>query len=239
MKPGAILSELEREPVVFWGCTRTETYSALRRGLLVGVAVASLFTVIAASFLRGSVLVPLWMVSMLLTTYLLARSRLYRIASLRAGRPLFYELHALTYKKPPFVQPAARYQLKRNQIDPIALAARAVQGRQRGKRRNTQDSGNAADKAQGFVFPWQRRQPPLVDTAETAGTDTGAGTLPATGDENIPPDTGDENTLPVTGNENTPPVTAEADALPAADAAPEPPPRVEPRLTLNKTDDQE
>lgn len=239
MKPGAILSELEREPVVFWGCTRTETYSALRRGLLVGVAVASLFTVIAASFLRGSVLVPLWMVSMLLTTYLLARSRLYRIASLRAGRPLFYELHALTYKKPPFVQPAARYQLKRNQIDPIALAARAVQGRQRGKRRNTQDSGSAADKAQGVVFPWQRRQPPLVDTAETTGTDTGADTLPVTGVENISPDTGDENTLPVTGNENTPPVTADADALPAADAAPEPPPRVEPRLTLNKTDDQE
>lgn len=239
MKPGAILSELEREPVVFWGCTRSEIFSALRRGMLVGVVVASLLTAIAATFVCASVLVPLWMVSMLLTTYLLTRSRLYRIASLRAGRPLFYELHALTYKKPPFVQPVERYQRERNLSDPLALIARAVQGRQRGKRRNMQGSGNAADKAQGFVFPWQRRQPPLVDTAETAGTDTGAGTLPATGVENIPPDTGDENTLPVTGNENTPPVTGDENTQPAADAAPEPPPRVEPRLTLNKTDDQE
>lgn len=149
MKPGAILSELEREPVVFWGCTRTETYSALRRGLLVGVAVASLFTVIAASFLRGSVLVPLWMVSMLLTTYLLARSRLRRIASLRAGRPLFYELHALTYKKPPFVQPAARYQRERN-VSP-ELAARLKQ-RRKTRSRGADDDAAAAQGASATVL---------------------------------------------------------------------------------------
>lgn len=220
MKPGAILSELEREPVVFWGCTRSEIFSALRRGMVIGALAASLLTAIAAAFLRGSTLVPIWMLSMMGITWLLTRSRLYRIASLRAGRPLFYEQHALTYKKPPFVQPAARYQLKRNQIDPIALVARAVQHWQRGKRRDMQGSGNAADKAQGFVFPWQRRQPSLVDAAETAGADTGIGTLPVTGDKNIPP---------VTGSENTPP---------AADALPESPVRAEPRLTLTKSDQE-
>ena len=94
MKPGAILSELEREPVIFWGCTRSEIFSALRRGLLVAVVTASLLTVTAAAFLRGSTLVPIWMLSMMGITYLLTRGRLRRIASLRAGRPLFYELHA-------------------------------------------------------------------------------------------------------------------------------------------------
>lgn len=59
MKPGAILSELEWEPVVFWGCTRSEIFSALRRGMVIGALAASLLTVIAATFLRGSTLVPI------------------------------------------------------------------------------------------------------------------------------------------------------------------------------------
>jgi len=162
------------------------------------------------------------MLSMMGTTYLLTRGRLRRIASLRAGRPLFYELHAPIYKRPQFIQPAVRYQRERNRSDPVVVTARA--SRQRSQRRHRDDENHGDEQApgtvQGFVFPWQRRQPSLVDAAETAGADTGIGTLPVTGDKNIPP---------VTGSENTPP---------AADALPESPMRAEPRLTLTKSDQE-
>ena len=215
MKPGAILSELEREPVIFWGCTRSEIFSALRRGMMIGVVTASLLTVTAAAFLRSSTLVPIWMLSMMGTTYLLTRGRLRRIASLRAGRPLFYELHALIYKKPQFIQPATRYQRERNLSDPLAVAARTgKQRQQRCTRRDLQDSEDAPGKAQGLIFPWQRREAPLADAAETAGADAGDRTLPDTAAAG-PPSAAD------------------------ADPNPESPARAEPRLTLNKTDDQE
>lgn len=172
MKPGAILSELEREPVVFWGCTRSEIFSALRRGMVIGALAASLLTAIAAAFLRGSTLVPIWMLSMMGITYLLTRSRLYRIASLRAGRPLFYELHALIYKRSQFIQPAARYQRERNRSDPLLDAARQAQKRSR----NT-----PAGSRETPVFPWIRKK------TETAVTDTADdNALPATADTDIP-----------------------------------------------------
>lgn len=211
MKPGAILSELEREPVIFWGCTRSEIFSALRRGLLVGVLAATLLTAIAATFLRGSTLIPLWMVSMLGVTYLLTRARLRRIASLRAGRPLFYELHALIYRQPQFIQPAARYQRERNRSDPLLDAARQAQKR---RRREVQDDEDPSSKVRGFVFPWSNKRPPLPAPAETAITDTA-----------------DDNALPATADTDVPPATA--NALPNSEA------RAEPHLTLNKTDDQE
>ena len=178
MKPGAILSELEREPVIFWGCTRSEIFSALRRGMMIGVLTASLLTVTAAAFLRSSTLVPIWMLSMMGTTYLLTRSRLRRIASLRAGRPLFYELHALIYKRPQFIQPAARYQRERNRSDPLLDAARQAQKRSRNTpagSRETPPSGKS------MVFPWSRKK------TETAVTDTADdNALPATADTDIP-----------------------------------------------------
>ena len=98
MKPAAILSELEREPIIFWGCTKTEIFRALRKGLLIGAVTATVVTVAGAILLRPSTLVALWMLSMMGTAYVYVRRRLYRIASLRAGRPLFYELHAMIYQ---------------------------------------------------------------------------------------------------------------------------------------------
>ena len=181
MKPGAILSELEREPVVFWGCTRSEIFSALRRGMVIGALAASLLTVIAATFLRGSTLVPIWMLSMMGITYLLTRSRLYRIASLRAGRPLFYELHALIYKRPQFIQPAARYQRERNRKDPLLDAARQAQTRSRNTPAGSRETPLSG---KGMVFPWSRKK---TDQPEIAVTDTADdNALPATADTDIP-----------------------------------------------------
>ena len=178
MKPGAILSELEREPVVFWGCTRSEIFSALRRGMVIGALAASLLTAIAAAFLRGSTLVPIWMLSMMGITYLLTRSRLYRIASLRAGRPLFYELHALIYKRSQFIQPAARYQRERNRSDPLLDAARQAHKR---SRNTPAGSRETPPSGKGMVFPWSRKK------TETAVTDTADdNALPATADTDIP-----------------------------------------------------
>lgn len=178
MKPGAILSELEREPVIFWGCTRSEIFSALRRGMMIGVVTASLLTVTAAAFLRSSTLVPIWMLSMMGTTYLLTRGRLRRIASLRAGRPLFYELHALIYKRPQFIQPAARYQRERNRSDPLLDAARQAQKR---SRNTPAGSRETPPSGKGMVFPWSRKK------TETAVTDTADdNALPATADTDIP-----------------------------------------------------
>lgn len=208
MKPGAILSELEREPVIFWGCTRSEIFSALRRGMMIGVVTASLLTVIAATFLRFSTLIPIWMLSMMGTTYILTRSRLRRIASLRAGRPLFYELHALIYKRPQFIQPAVRYQRERNRSDPVAVTARATRQRPQRRNRDEEDHGSeqASGPAPGFVFPWSRKKTLRPDPAETPVADP--------------------------GSDNVSPATA---AIPD----PESPMRAEPRLTLNRTDDQE
>ena len=181
MKPGAILSELEREPVIFWGCTRSEIFSALRRGMMIGVLTASLLTVTAAAFLRSSTLVPIWMLSMMGTTYLLTRGRLRRIASLRAGRPLFYELHALIYKRPQFIQPAVRYQRERNRSDPVVVTARA--SRQRSQRRHRDDENHGDEQApgtvQGFVFPWSRKKTLLPDPAETPVTDSENNNFPS------------------------------------------------------------
>ena len=175
MKPGAILSELEREPVIFWGCTRSEIFSALRRGMMIGVVTASLLTVTAAAFLRSSTLVPIWMLSMMGTTYLLTRGRLRRIASLRAGRPLFYELHALIYRRPPFIQPAARYQRERNRSDPLLDAARQAQKR---SRNTPAGSGETLPSGKGMVFPWNRQKPAQPETAVADAPPATADALP-------------------------------------------------------------
>ena len=147
MKPAAILSELEREPIIFWGCTKTEIFRALRKGLLIGAVTATVVTVAGAILLRPSTLVALWMLSMMGTAYVYVRRRLYRIASLRAGRPLFYELHAMIYQSSRFVQPATRYQRERNSPE---LVARLKQRRKK-RSRGADDDAAAAQGASATV----------------------------------------------------------------------------------------
>ena len=159
MKPAAILSELEREPIIFWGCTKTEIFRALRKGLLIGAVTATVVTVAGAILLRPSTLVALWMLSMMGTAYVYVRRRLYRIASLRAGRPLFYELHAMIYQSSRFVQPATRYQRERN-VRP-ELAARLKQ-RRKTRSRGADDDTTAAQGASATV-PETSAAPPVLN----------------------------------------------------------------------------
>lgn len=115
MKPSAILSELEREPVVYFGCTWTEIGNSLRKGIVVGLIAAILAGIVASIFMSISLSLVLSMVAMLATTTLYTRTRLRRIAGLRAGKPLFYERHVQTSKSARFIRPARRYQRERNQ----------------------------------------------------------------------------------------------------------------------------
>lgn len=115
MKPGSILSEMEREPVIFFGCTWSEVTSALRQGLAVGALVAVLTAIGAAALLRIPAVIAIAMCTMMAVTFFATRRHLHKIADLRAGRPLFYERHAQTHKNPKiFIQPARRYQRERN-----------------------------------------------------------------------------------------------------------------------------
>ena len=107
MKPGSILSEMEREPVIFFGCTWSEVTSALRQGLAVGALVAALAAIPAV--------IAIAMFTMMAVTFFATRRQLRKIAELRAGRPLFYERHAQTHTNSNiFIQPARRYQRERN-----------------------------------------------------------------------------------------------------------------------------
>lgn len=115
MKPGSILSEMEREPVIFFGCTWSEVTSALRQGLAVGALVAALAAIGAATLLRIPAVIAIAMFTMMAVTFFATRRQLRKIAELRAGRPLFYERHAHTHRNPnSFIQPARRYQRERN-----------------------------------------------------------------------------------------------------------------------------
>ena len=115
MKPGSILSEMEREPVIFFGCTWSEVTSALRQGLAVGALVAALVAIGATTLFRIPAVIAIAMFTMMAVTFLATRRHLRKIAKLRAGRPLFYERHAHTHRNPnSFIQPARRYQRERN-----------------------------------------------------------------------------------------------------------------------------
>lgn len=115
MKPGSILSEMEREPVIFFGCTWSEVTSALRQGLAVGALVAALAAISAATLFRIPAVIAIAMFTMMAVTFLATQRHLRKIAELRAGRPLFYERHAHTHRNPnSFIQPARRYQRERN-----------------------------------------------------------------------------------------------------------------------------
>lgn len=114
MKPSAILSELEREPVVYFGCTWSEIGNTLRKGLVIGLISASIAGVSASLILTVSISLVIGMIVMLLATVAYTRLMLRRIASLRAGKPLFYERHVATHKSKKFIRPAPQYQRERN-----------------------------------------------------------------------------------------------------------------------------
>ena len=93
------------------------------------------------------------------TAYVYVRRRLYRIASLRAGRPLFYELHAMIYQSSRFIQPATRYQRERN-VSP-ELAARLK--RRRKKRSRGADDDTTAAQGASATVPDTSAAPPVLN----------------------------------------------------------------------------
>lgn len=116
-KPASTLTELESEPVTYFGCTWSEIMRAIRESLIIGAGFALLLiTVISITISsKFALLFAVFMFVITLTTLLLTRFKLASIANLRAGKPLFYERHSLTARSAHFHQPQKRYQRERNE----------------------------------------------------------------------------------------------------------------------------
>jgi len=115
MKPDHTLSQLEREPIVYWGCTWSEIKKCLWRG----GAFAALAT------LAGMLFLPLpvfWLVPGLLLWWGLAYAMTQMIRAQRVGKPLHYERHCQTVRAygAPFLSAGRIYQVERNDSPPRA-----------------------------------------------------------------------------------------------------------------------
>lgn len=107
MKPDLTLSDLEREPIVHFGCTWTELKLCLGRSAALTVPA----TVGAMALLPSPAWVAPGLVGWLGLAYALTR----HIHKHRAGKPLYYERHRKAVKAPgaPFVKPGQIYQSQR------------------------------------------------------------------------------------------------------------------------------
>lgn len=108
MKPDLALSELEREPIVHFGCTWTELKRCLGRAaaLVWPTAVGLMVLALPSPALLGLAL-PSW----LGVAYAFTR----HIHKHRAGKPLYYERHRVAVRAPgaPFIRPGLTYQAQR------------------------------------------------------------------------------------------------------------------------------
>lgn len=107
MKPELALSDLEREPIVHFGCTWTE----LKRCLYRSAALAGPATLGAMVLLPSPAWVAPGLVGWLGLAYALTR----HIHKHRAGKPLYYERHRKAVKAlgAPFVKAGLIYQSQR------------------------------------------------------------------------------------------------------------------------------
>ena len=108
MKPELTLTHLNRrEPIVHFGCTWTEIKTCLWRGAAVALPLTVLLMAVAP--------VPVLMVVPgLVGWWALAYGFARHIHRHRAGKPLHYERHRKTARRPPFVRPGTIYQVQRN-----------------------------------------------------------------------------------------------------------------------------
>jgi hypothetical protein len=115
MKPDHTLSQLEREPIVYFGCTWSEIKTCLWRG----GALAALATLACMLFLPLPVF---WLVPGLLLWWGLAYGFTQRIHAQRVGKPLYYERHrrAVRARSAPFIPAGRIYQAERNDAPPRA-----------------------------------------------------------------------------------------------------------------------
>lgn len=104
--PQAVLTQLEDEPLSgFYGCTYSEVLAALRRALLVWLAV----TIVLLPFIFWTFAA---IAAMPVAIWQFMR-RVRQASALREGKPLFYHKHAMNYRSCRFIQPAKRYQRER------------------------------------------------------------------------------------------------------------------------------
>ncbi len=105
-KPAQLLTELEREPVVYAGCTWTEISRQLYHSTLIGFFIALALGV--GLWVLGLIFPVIFVISsftMFIWAFIFTRSGLKKIAKNRIGKPLFYEKHINIYKSNRFVQP--------------------------------------------------------------------------------------------------------------------------------------
>ena len=109
MKPDHTLSQLEREPIVYFGCTWSEIKTCLWRG-------GALAAITTALLMMLTPLPVLWLVPGLLLWWGLAYGFTQRIHAQRVGKPLYYERHRRAVRAPgaPFLRPGLIYQAERN-----------------------------------------------------------------------------------------------------------------------------
>lgn len=115
-KPSQLLTELEREPIVYFGCTWTEISRALYRSTIISLLTAiALAAVIWSLGLLFQIVFAISAATMFIMILLLTRGSLRGIAKHRVGKPLFYEKHIGTYRSNRFIQPQhIQYQRERN-----------------------------------------------------------------------------------------------------------------------------
>ncbi|MBS9781382.1 MAG: hypothetical protein KGV56_02700 [Gammaproteobacteria bacterium] len=114
--PTALLTELEREPIVYFGCTWTEIIRQLMRsaGIAFALALVLAWGVSLLGF-RFPTIFTVFSASFLIFTLLFTRFSLRHIAKHRIGKPLFYEKHIGIYRSSQFIQPQhITYQRERN-----------------------------------------------------------------------------------------------------------------------------
>jgi len=107
MKPSLPLHALEREPIVYFGCTWSEIVTSAWRGAAGALLVTAALVVLTRS--------PAGIAVGLLVWVGLSYALMYRLHATRAGKPLHYEVHARAVKRlgAPFIRAGLIYQSQR------------------------------------------------------------------------------------------------------------------------------
>lgn len=105
-----LLNQLERDPIVRWGCSWLEIKSAVRKAFLISLIPSVLMGTLFSSFITKF---SIFLVLSLLVTAPLTVYFCQKLARLRADKPLFYDLHIGKKKRRQFIE-SKPYQRERN-----------------------------------------------------------------------------------------------------------------------------
>lgn len=118
MKPEQTLHQLDREPLVSFGCT----WSEIKVALYQSGAVAWLTLVGLVLWLRSPGVLGLVLVGWLALAYVL----LQRIHRFRAGKPLYFERHRKIVRGSVLIKPGRRYQYGGHRPRACAVSGRSA-----------------------------------------------------------------------------------------------------------------